>query len=168
MKGDKLFDEKIQEFCLTVRPDSEFSEKIKQKELYLFEAEAKKGSQTQAFPALTNNLAKLAPKKAKSIDLGKEEPEVDEDLKALVPANFKSQKKFSDSDFDEVLDAKKILDDMGLGTKSKGLTAGDFSGHGSSSYQEDLYESTAEDIFPMISTSDCAPFYMTEIHGCNN
>lgn len=116
---------------------------------------------------ITNNLAKIAPKKAKSIDLNKEDGVVDEDLKALVPANFKKQKKLSDSDFDETSNAKKILDDMGLGTKSRGMTAGDFTGHGSSSYQDDLYEGTSgDDIFPILSTPDCSPFYMTEIHGC--
>ena len=115
---------------------------------------------------MTNNLAKLAPKKAKSIELGKEEAELDADLKALVPANFKTQKKLSDSDFAEVVDAKKILDDMGLGTKSRGLNAGDFSGHGSSSYQEEPYESPVDDIFAILATPDCSPFYMTEIHGC--
>jgi hypothetical protein len=53
------------------------------------------------------------------------------------------------------------MDDMGLGTKSRGLNAGDFSGSGSGGFGFNEF-----DLFSILDVPGCTPFFMTGLHGC--
>lgn len=130
LKNDKIFDGKLQEFCSMVRPDSEFFEQIKQKELYLLQKDTK--TSVIALPYIESEKKdfRIHSVKTKSIDLNKEE-KLDAEMLALIPENLKKGAIESEGVTKEIANSKKILDDMGLGTKTRGMAAGDFTGSGS-------------------------------------
>ncbi len=156
LNEDPLFIEKLQEMCAIVKPDSNFYEKIKQKELWLLDS---------------GNIAKdyeNAPT-VESLDNNKDT----KNHNTIVPSQFKIQVtkaksieidadgRFDLSDDEDINQPKKqYFDDLNLGSKAKPMQAADFSGGGNSG------DDYIMDLFEILNVPDCSAFYMTGIYNC--
>lgn len=163
LNNDSLFNDKLQEFCSIVKPDSDFFQDIKKKELWLLDSakvdfenaptveSVEVGKKNSRMVNAVDFQVKV--QKAKSIEIhsdGRFELSDDDEFKIQPKKNYEGVK----------TPKKTTMDDMNLGTKSKGLGAADFSGTGSGGGIEQA------DIFQILSFPDCTPFYMTGLHGC--
>lgn len=165
LNKDAVFNNKLQEFCCIVKPDSEFFQEIKKKELGLFDYDKNdfenaltvESIDVNKSPNTNKKLAadlKITITKAKSIDIdGEGRFEISDDEGYPGKRDYTGLKTPKKS-------AGKTMDDMGLGTKSTGFNMSDFTGMGGG---DDEME---DDIFEILSVPDCSPFYMTNLQGC--